>query len=82
MSIRFDVIDATGALNRIIKTPLPLAYSRHTNRALTLWCGTLPLVLADVASPFATVLATTVISWLVLGTEAIGQLIEQRLRCL
>ena len=30
---------------RLVRTPVPLAYSVHTSRLLSLWTGTLPLVL-------------------------------------
>ena len=70
------LVDATGALNRIIKTPLPLAYSRHTSRFLTLWCATLPFAMAG-AGAAPTIAAVALVSWLVLGIDSIGQLLEQ-----
>jgi len=69
--------DATGALNRIIKTPLPLSYSRHTSRFLTAWCGTLPCALGAAVGPISTIVVVALISWLVLGIDSIGQLLEQ-----
>jgi len=70
------LVDATGALNRIIKTPLPLAYSRHASRFLTLWCATLPFAMAG-AGAAPTIAAVALVSWLVLGIDSIGQLLEQ-----
>ena len=68
-----SLIDATGALNRIINTPLPLTYSRHTSRALSLWCGTLPFVLAPVMAPAPALLTVMSVCWLLFGIEEIGE---------
>ena len=34
-----------SSCERVLGTPVPLSYSRHTSRFLTLWAATLPLVL-------------------------------------
>lgn len=70
------LVDATGALQRIISTPLPLAYGRHTSRFLTLWCGTLPLAIGSSVGLVTTLIAVAAVSWLVLGIDSIGQLLE------
>jgi len=69
--------DATGALNRIISTPLPISYSRHTSRALSIWCGTLPCAIGSSVGPAATIVVVALVSWLVLGISAVGELLEQ-----
>lgn len=71
------LVDYTGALNRILKTPLPLSYSRHGSRFLTLWCATLPLAIGTSVSTPATLIVVGLISWLMLGIDSIGQLLEQ-----
>ena len=71
------LVDATGALNRIIRTPLPLAYSRHTSRFLTAWCTTLPFALGASVGVAPTLATVAIVSWLVLGIDSIGQLLEQ-----
>lgn len=70
------LVDYTGALNRIIKTPLPLAYSRHGSRFLTMWCSTLPLAIGSKVGTPATLAVVALISWLMLGIDSIGQLLE------
>lgn len=70
------LVDATGAINRIIKTPLPLSYSRHTSRFLTVWCTTLPFALGGCGF-LPTLGVVMMVSWLVLGIDSIGQLLEQ-----
>ena len=69
--------DATGALNKIISTPLPISYSRHTSRALSIWCGTLPCAIGSSVGPTATIVVVALVSWLVLGISAVGELLEQ-----
>jgi len=58
---------------------VPLSYSRHTSRFLTIWCGTLPVVLVD-ALGWMTVPAVAFVSWCLFGIEEIGHLIEQPFR--
>ena len=42
-----ELVSCVGGCELIRRTPVPFMYSRHTSRALTWWCGTLPLVLVD-----------------------------------
>jgi predicted membrane chloride channel (bestrophin family) len=39
-----DFSGAVGASERIVQTPVPLSYARHTSRFLTLWLWSLPWV--------------------------------------
>lgn len=68
--------DLAGGLTRIVNTPLPLSYSRHTSRFLTVWCITLPFVLAPTFG-WATLPIITIISWALFGIEELGHMIEQ-----
>lgn len=70
------LVNALGGCERILRTPIPLSYSRHTSRALSLWCGTLPLVLAPLLG-WAALPAMAVLCWTLFGIEEIGHLIEQ-----
>eukprot|EP00871_Galdieria_phlegrea_P001813 jgi/Galph1/2632/GphlegSOOS_G1299.1 len=60
---------------RIINTPVPLGYSRHTSRFLSLWCFTLPLLLVPQIG-FLTVPATIFVGWSLFAIEEIGHVIE------
>ena len=71
--------DVLGGCDRILRTPVPLSYSRHTSRFLTMWTATLPCVLAEQLG-WWTVLACAFVSWAVFGIEEIGHLIEQPFR--
>ena len=61
----------------ITNTPVPLSYSRHTSRFLTVWLGTLPFVLAGAVGARLTLPCVIVACWLLLGIEELGHLIEQ-----
>ena len=71
------LVDVVGACGRIMRTPLPLSYSRHTSRFLSIWSFTLPFVLIDAVGYLATVPATAVLCWMLFGIEDIGHQIEQ-----
>lgn len=68
--------DALSGCEKIVDTPVPLSYSRHTSRFLTLWCGFLPLAIAPQIGWLSVPLMGSV-SWLLYGLEEIGHLIEQ-----
>jgi predicted membrane chloride channel (bestrophin family) len=71
-----ELLTAVGGCERIRRTPVPFMYSRHTSRSLTMWCGTLPLVLVETLG-MAAVPVMAVLCWCVFGIEEIGHLIEQ-----
>lgn len=39
-----------GGCERLVQTPVPLHYVRHTSRFLTIWCFLLPLVIGETPS--------------------------------
>lgn len=61
---------------KIVQTPVPLSYSRHTSRFLTIWCGTLPFAIVEPLGWFA-LPVMAIVCWLLFGIEEIGHLIEQ-----
>lgn len=68
--------DALGSCERILGTPLPLAYTRHTSRFLVMWLTMLPLGLFHAIGWWA-VPVQTFISFLLLGVDEIGVSIEE-----
>ena len=74
-----NLVDALGSCESLLTTPVPLSYSRHTSRFLTIWCATLPVVLVDTLG-FITIPAVAFIGWCLFGIEEIGHLIEQPFR--
>ncbi|MBX7106252.1 MAG: bestrophin family protein [Gemmataceae bacterium] len=69
------LVDASGACDRIHKTPLPFAYVVHLRRALLLYCGTLPFATLE-GFGWGEVLVTTLVAFVLLGIEEIGVEIE------
>lgn len=70
-----DFQDILGACERIVKTPVPLSYSRHTSRFLSIWCLSLPFLLVE-KDLWLVCVSQAVLSWVIFGTEEIGHLIE------
>jgi len=68
---------AIGAGEAIAGTPVPLSYTRHTSRLLSLWTILCPLVLIQAIPPLAVPFVTLVLSWTLLATEEIGHIIEE-----
>lgn len=69
------LIDSLGACERIHNTPLPFAYMVHLRRALIIFLSTLPLAIVREFG-WATIPATLLISYVMLGVEEIGVEIE------
>lgn len=65
-----------AACERILKQPVPLSYSRHTSRFLSLYLLTLPFSLAPLIG-WATVPAVTAICWSFVSIQEIGHFIEE-----
>ncbi|KAL4514754.1 hypothetical protein Ndes2437A_g06840 [Nannochloris sp. 'desiccata'] len=68
--------DVAGTCERILSTPIPLAYSRHTSRFMIIWLSALPFALWEPLH-WGMVPTCFVISALTLGVEDIGVLIEE-----
>lgn len=68
--------DSLGACERILKTPIPLTYTRHTSRFLVIWLTFMPFTLWH-ACGWGTVPASVTIAFLLLGIEEIGVQIEE-----
>lgn len=66
-----------GVMERLATTPVPLSYSRHTSRFLSLWTITLPFYLCSQYGPFTAFLVHPVICWALIGTEEVGHIIEE-----
>ena len=64
------------AAQRIISTPIPLSYTRHTSRSLMIWLLTLPFALWETFH-WATVPAVFALTYLTIGLDEIGIQIEE-----
>jgi putative membrane protein len=70
-----SMVDNLGVCERILKTPIPLAYTIHLKQLLILYCLLLPFQLVENLG-WATGVITGVISFTLFGIEAIGLEIE------
>lgn len=68
-----------GRCERLVQTPVPRAYARHTSRFLSIWLLTLPLALVT-TSRWTTAPAVFVIAWALLSILEIGHDIEDPFR--
>lgn len=71
-----ELINYVGMCERILLTPVPLSYSRHTSRFLSLYCLTLPVVLVPQLQ-FFTAPTIAMVCWGLFSIEEIGHFIEE-----
>lgn len=69
------MVDVLGTCERILKTPIPLAYAIHLKQLLLIYCLSLPFQMVDELN-WLTGLVVGVISFAVFGIEEIGIEIE------
>ncbi|GAB4816315.1 hypothetical protein N2152v2_003361 [Parachlorella kessleri] len=68
--------DCLGTCERILKTPIPLSYTRHTSRFMMIWLTLLPFELWG-SCGWAAIPLSSLIAFLLLGIEEIGVSIEE-----
>ncbi|MEB3182013.1 MAG: bestrophin family ion channel [Nostocaceae cyanobacterium] len=69
------LVDQLGACERILRTPIPLAYAIHLKQLLLLYCMLLPFELVE-SLGWWTGTITAIVSFTLFGVEAIGLEIE------
>lgn len=70
-----SLVDYLGGCERILKTPIPLAYAIHLKQLLLIYCLTLPFQYVDQLG-WWTGLMVALMSFTLFGIEAIGMEIE------
>ncbi|KAJ1659072.1 hypothetical protein IWQ61_001788 [Dispira simplex] len=68
------LVDSLGSLERILITPIPLAYRIHLKQSLYLYCCLLPFTLIDMH--YLMIPVVTAIAFTLFGIDGIGQEIE------
>jgi predicted membrane chloride channel (bestrophin family) len=68
---------ALGGSERIVKTPLPTGFTRHSSRLLFIWSNCLPFALYPLVGPLGTLPASILTSYAVLGIEDISVQLEE-----
>jgi ion channel-forming bestrophin family protein len=69
------LVDTLGACERILRTPMPLAYAIHLKQLLLIYCLLLPFQIVEDLK-WWTAVATALVSFTLFGIEAIGVEIE------
>ncbi|NJL64414.1 MAG: hypothetical protein HC903_24550 [Methylacidiphilales bacterium] len=70
-----NLVDNLGACERILRTPMPLAYAIHLKQLLLIYCLLLPFQMVQ-SLGWWTCFVTSLISFTLFGIEAIGLEIE------
>jgi ion channel-forming bestrophin family protein len=70
-----SLVDMLGACERILRTPMPMAYAIHLKQLLLLYCLLLPFQVVDELKWY-TAPAVALVSFTLFGIEAIGVEIE------
>jgi ion channel-forming bestrophin family protein len=70
-----NLVDMLGACERILRTPMPLAYAIHLKQLLLIYCLLLPFQVVDELK-WWTAPAVALVSFTLFGIEAIGVEIE------
>ncbi|KAI3434596.1 hypothetical protein D9Q98_002665 [Chlorella vulgaris] len=71
-----DLSDTVGACERILTTPIPVSYTRHTARFLVIWLALLPFSIFA-SCGWVTVFSSVVLGFFLLSIEEIGVTIEE-----
>lgn len=69
--------EALGSCERVVKTPLPTGFSRHSSRLLFMWSNSLPFALYPLMGPLATLPTALLTAYAVLGIEDISVQLEE-----
>ena len=67
-----------GSSERLLLTPLPIMFTRHTSRVLLVWCCVLPFAMYPSMGPYLTLPASFLTTYAVLGIEDVAAQIEVR----
>jgi len=67
-----DLSSIIGSCERLVQTPVPLSYARHTSRFLTLYLWSLPFVLVGDFQCISLALITGLCTWALFGILEIG----------
>lgn len=68
---------AFGASERVLRTPLPTGFTRHSSRLLFIWSHLLPFALYPAMGPLGTLPASLLTAYAVLGIEDVGVQLEE-----
>jgi len=79
LSMVTQLSHTVGRCERLVQTPVPLSYARHTSRFVSAWTLTLPLALVP-SLRWLTAPVVFLVTWALFGILEIGNLIEDPFR--
>ena len=71
------LVGCLGMAERVLRTPIPVCFTRHTSRLFFFWSNLLPFALYPAVGPIGTIPASLLISYSVLGIGDIGMQLEE-----
>lgn len=77
-----QLVESLGGCERVLKTPIPTCFTRHTSRLLFAWSNLLPFAIYPTCGPMFTIPASLAIAYSVMGIEDIGVQLEEPLNIL
>ena len=73
--------ECTSIMEKIYSSPVPLVYTRHTARFLSLWALLLPAALyssfVDMAQPFLVLPASAILAFFLFGVDELAMQLEE-----
>jgi putative membrane protein len=70
------LVGCLGMCERVLRTPLPVCFTRHSSRLFFLWSNLLPFAMYG-SLGLATAPASLMVSWAILGIEDVGVQLEE-----
>jgi ion channel-forming bestrophin family protein len=71
------LVGCIGMCERVLRTPIPTCFTRHTSRLFFLWSNLLPFAMYSSLGPLAVIPGSVLISFAVQGIEDIGVQLEE-----
>lgn len=71
------LVGCLGMCERVLRTPIPTCFTRHTSRLFFLWSNLLPFAMYAGCGPLGTLPASILVSYAILGIEDIGVQLEE-----
>lgn len=71
------LVGCLGMCERVLRTPIPTCFTRHTSRLLFFWANMLPFTMYSSLGPYGTIPASLLVSYAILGIADIGVQLEE-----
>jgi len=71
------LVSSIGMCEKVVRTPIPTCFTRHTSRLFFLWSNLLPFAMYSSCGPIWTLPASIMVSYAVVGIEDVGVQLEE-----